>query len=97
MIKRPILEGRSPTHARNTSTRSSKRKSAQATGDRRDDEDSTDPIGYQAIVLDPNPKAVCQLLGKDTKMITAFFVYCHNIYPNKTYYERLCFFYQHWP
>ena len=30
-----------------------------------DVDESMDPIGYQAIVLDPNPKAVCQLLGID--------------------------------
>ena len=64
MIKRPILEGRSPTHAKNTNVTSNKRKQANTGSDRREDEDSIDPIGYQAIVLDPNPKAVCQLLGK---------------------------------
>ena len=64
MIKRPILEGgRSPTHGRNATRAADKRKSSAAGTDRKDDEESSDPIGYQAIVLDPNPKAVCQLLG----------------------------------
>ena len=63
MIKRPILEGRSPTHNRNTNVASNKRKSGTTGMDRKDEEDPVDPIGYQAIVLDPNPKAVCQLLG----------------------------------
>ena len=63
MIKRPILEGRSPRHSRNTNVASNNRKSAATGSERKDDEDPVDPIGYQAIVLDPNPKAVCQLLG----------------------------------
>ena len=63
MIKRPILEARSPTHNKNPNVASNKRKSGAAGMDRKDNEDPVDPIGYQAIVLDPNPKAVCQLLG----------------------------------
>ena len=60
MIKRPILEGQSPSRGRHN-----KRTSPTAEESRKDVDESMDPIGYQAIVLDPNPKAVCQLLGID--------------------------------
>ena len=58
------MEGRSPTHNRNErSGGNSTRKSNQTAKERSNNEEDVDPIGYQAIVLDPNPKAVCQLLA----------------------------------
>ena len=59
------MEGRSPTHNRNAGGGGNGIKKSNAAGsERSNNEDDVDPIGYQAIVLDPNPKAVCQLLGK---------------------------------
>lgn len=59
------MEGRSPTHNRNAGSSGNGIKMSNAAGkERSNNEDDVDPIGYQAIVLDPNPKAVCQLLGK---------------------------------
>ena len=59
------MEGRSPTHNRNgVGSGNGIKKSNAAGNERSNNEDDVDPIGYQAIVLDPNPKAVCQLLGK---------------------------------
>ena len=63
MIKRPILEGQSPSRGRTSNMHHNKRTSPTAEDSRKDVDESMDPIGYQAIVLDPNPKAVCQLLG----------------------------------
>ena len=63
VIKRPIMDGRSPTHNRNTAG-SKNGTSKSNTSERTNIDENVDPIGYQAIVLDPNPKAVCQLLGK---------------------------------
>ena len=63
VIKRPIMDGRSPTHNRNTAgSKNCANKSN--VSERTNTDENVDPIGYQAIVLDPNPKAVCQLLGK---------------------------------
>ena len=67
MIKRPILEGQSPSRGRTSNMSHNKRTSPTAEDSRKDVDESMDPIGYQAIVLDPNPKAVCQLLGIDKK------------------------------
>ena len=63
VIKRPIMDGRSPTHNRNTAG-SKNGTSKSNVSERTNTDENVDPIGYQAIVLDPNPKAVCQLLGK---------------------------------
>ena len=63
VIKRPIMDGRSPTHNRNTAGSKNGTSKSNAS-DRTNTDENVDPIGYQAIVLDPNPKAVCQLLGK---------------------------------
>ena len=63
MIKRPILEGQSPSRGRTSHMSHNRRTSPTAEETRKDVDESMDPIGYQAIVLDPNPKAVCQLLG----------------------------------
>ena len=57
------MDGRSPTHNRNTAG-SKNGTSKSNTSERTNIDENVDPIGYQAIVLDPNPKAVCQLLGK---------------------------------
>ena len=70
MIKRPILEGQSPSRGRHN-----KRTSPTAEESRKDVDESMDPIGYQAIVLDPNPKAVCQLLGIDKKYFLIMLYY----------------------
>ena len=73
MIKRPILEGQSPSRGRHN-----KRTSPTAEESRKDVDESMDPIGYQAIVLDPNPKAVCQLLGID-KTVFLDIMYDHRV------------------
>ena len=60
------MEGKSPTRGRqinNDSSSNGRKRNNARTADMRDEDESSDPIGYQAIVLDPNPKAVCQLLG----------------------------------
>ena len=67
MIKRPILEGQSPSRGRTSNMSHNKRTSPTNEESRKDVDESMDPIGYQAIVLDPNPKAVCQLLGIENK------------------------------
>ena len=59
------MEGRSPTHNRNERSGGNNARKSNVTGNERsNNEEDVDPIGYQAIVLDPNPKAVCQLLGR---------------------------------
>ena len=74
MIKRPIMEGRSPTHNRNERGSGNEKRKSNTTGNERsNNEEEVDPIGYQAIVLDPNPKAVCQLLGKYPRNLRVFF------------------------
>ena len=63
------MEGRSPTHNRNErSGGNNTRKSNPNGNERTNNDEDVDPIGYQAIVLDPNPKAVCQLLGRFIKL-----------------------------
>ena len=84
MIKRPILEGQSPSRGRTSNMSHNKRTSPTAEDSRKDVDESMDPIGYQAIVLDPNPKAVCQLLGIAKKYflimlywyLEAFTIFC---------------------
>ena len=64
------MEGRSPTHNRNERSGGNNTRKSNPNGNERiNNDEDVDPIGYQAIVLDPNPKAVCQLLGRFTKLL----------------------------